>query len=212
MLNHELRLLTWTWWWSFSYKASIFAHAPNNIRILQNACSDVCHNLLYCYYFSLPQITETLTVFFMVTELEWFIAGLRYQCVSVHDAGIYMVIHRCHTYAYFKKGWHSFWCLVECKCQLPSLRTMLLWYLPEIDGEPLSLWNMVGICKPPVPGRDVAGFSCVPWDQSWEQNTTGVPGGVPLGPCCLWHAVPSLGAHGKEKAAVLDGSAAASEW
>lgn len=50
---------------------------------LKKVYNDVCHNLLYCYYFSLSQITETLTVFFMVTELEQFIAILRYQHVSV---------------------------------------------------------------------------------------------------------------------------------
>jgi len=46
--------------------------------------NDVCHNLLYCYYSSLSQITESLAVFCMVTELEWFIALLRYQNVFVH--------------------------------------------------------------------------------------------------------------------------------
>lgn len=50
----------------------------------RNIYKNVCDNLLYCYYSSLSQITETLTAFCMVTELEWFIAILRYQHVSVH--------------------------------------------------------------------------------------------------------------------------------
>lgn len=81
LIISELRPLKWgvKYWWINYKEASLYVCM--NLRKVYN---DVCCNLLYCYYSSLPHITVTMQKTANVTEVEWFITILRYQQVPVH--------------------------------------------------------------------------------------------------------------------------------